>query len=181
MVITGQLGILATCPASQPIVPDFSWGFQPSFSSGTRSSVLRVLAISRSNSGSSASLSPMGSSAEFGCSRPGNGRRTKSECQEKSGADSGQFRIAGDTSTIMPRLEIEICSFLHGSSFPRCLRYRLALLAVDPKLEKRNGDSRVPRSVHTSFVRAEAFESFGDTGSAQSSQIVRMKTEVIHH
>src|SRR5947209_3859245 len=70
MVMTGQLGIFATCPASHPIVPDFSWGFQPSFSSGTRSSVLRVLAISRSNSGSNASLSAMGSSVEFGCSRP---------------------------------------------------------------------------------------------------------------
>jgi hypothetical protein len=35
--------------------------------------------------------------------------------------------------------------------------------------------------VHTSFVRAEAIESFGDTGPAQSSQMIRMKTEVNHH
>jgi hypothetical protein len=35
--------------------------------------------------------------------------------------------------------------------------------------------------VCTSFVRAVALESFGDTGSAQSSQIIRMKTEMIHH
>src|ERR1700687_2933109 len=33
------------------MVPDFSWGFQPNLSSGTRSSTLRVLAISISNSG----------------------------------------------------------------------------------------------------------------------------------
>jgi hypothetical protein len=29
---------------------------------------------------------------------------------------------------------LEMCSFLHGSTFPRRLRYRLGLLAVDPKL-----------------------------------------------
>src|SRR5205085_11304770 len=38
------------------IVMDFSCGFQPSLSSGTRSRVLRVLAISMSNSGSRAWL-----------------------------------------------------------------------------------------------------------------------------
>lgn len=59
---------------------------------------------------------------------------------------------------------LEMCSFLHGSTFPRCLRYRLGLLAVDPKLGEKKWRLRMPRSVHTSFVRAEAIKSFGDTG-----------------
>src|SRR5262249_16906029 len=37
--------------ASHPTVPDFSCGFQPHLSSGTRSSVVRVFFISWSNSG----------------------------------------------------------------------------------------------------------------------------------
>jgi hypothetical protein len=74
-----------------------------------------------------------------------------------------------------------MCAFLHGSTFHRCLRYRLGLLAVDPKLEEKKWRLQKRRSVHTSFVRAEAIESFGDTGPAQSSQMIRMKTEVNHH
>src|SRR5262249_11231928 len=45
-VISVQLGIFATCPASQPSVGDFGCGFQSNFSNGTRSSALRVFAIS---------------------------------------------------------------------------------------------------------------------------------------
>src|SRR3977135_527024 len=52
MVIGIQLTIFATWPASQPTVPDLSCGFQFHFSSGQRSSVLRVFCISWSNSGS---------------------------------------------------------------------------------------------------------------------------------
>ena len=51
-VIAAQFGISATCPASRPMVMDFGSGFQPSLSSGIRSSALRVFAISWSNSGS---------------------------------------------------------------------------------------------------------------------------------
>src|SRR6266496_2241939 len=43
--------MVATWLASQPMVPDFSCGFQFHLSSGTRSRVLRVLCISWSNSG----------------------------------------------------------------------------------------------------------------------------------
>src|SRR5712664_812728 len=42
--------MVATWLASQPSVPDFSWGFQFHFSSGHRSRVLRVFCISWSNS-----------------------------------------------------------------------------------------------------------------------------------
>src|SRR5882724_571134 len=45
-------GSVAICPVSQPTVPDFSCGFQPHLSSGTRSRVVRVFFISWSNSGS---------------------------------------------------------------------------------------------------------------------------------
>src|ERR1700732_1002136 len=48
--MVAQPGSVATCPASQPNVPDFSCGFQFHLSSGTRSSVLRVFRISWSNS-----------------------------------------------------------------------------------------------------------------------------------
>src|SRR5215831_17546224 len=44
-VSTAQPGMLARWLASQPMLPDFSCGFQENFSSGTRSSVLRVFAI----------------------------------------------------------------------------------------------------------------------------------------
>src|SRR6266566_6057438 len=44
------------CVASAPIAIDFSCGFQPNLSCGTRSNVLRVFAISLSNSGSNDSL-----------------------------------------------------------------------------------------------------------------------------
>src|SRR5262249_35540718 len=47
-----QPGMVPTWLASQPSVPDFSCGFQFHFSLGMRSSTLRVLAISWSNSGS---------------------------------------------------------------------------------------------------------------------------------
>ena len=73
-----------------------------------------------------------------------------------------------------------MCSFLHGSTFSQCLRYRLGLLAVDPKLAEKKWRLQKSRSVHTSFVRAEAIESFGDTGPAQLSQLIRMKTKVNH-
>src|SRR5258708_1276822 len=49
-------GISDKCQASCPMVIDLSWGFQPSFSSGTSSRNFRVVAISSSNSGSSDSL-----------------------------------------------------------------------------------------------------------------------------
>ena len=39
----------------------------------------------------------------------------------------------------------------------------------------------MPRSARTSVVRAETIESFGATGLAQLNQLIRMKTEVIHH
>src|SRR5712692_253494 len=99
-----QMGRFARCVANQPIVPDLSWGFQPSLSSGTRSRVFRVLAISWSNSGNSASFRPMQSSLADGFEpilpelrpsrRPNqrlldpfegrDNRRIKSECQETS-------------------------------------------------------------------------------------------------
>src|SRR6516165_6409272 len=47
-----QPGMVPTWLANQPSVPDFSCGFQFHFSLGTRSSTLRVPAISWSNSGS---------------------------------------------------------------------------------------------------------------------------------
>src|SRR5882762_7208764 len=47
-----QSTMVATWIASQPTVPDLSCGFQFHFSSGQRSSVLRVFCISWSNSGS---------------------------------------------------------------------------------------------------------------------------------
>src|SRR5437588_1278638 len=50
-VIAVQLGMLERCVASPPSVIDFSCGFQLNLSSGTRSNVLRVFAISCSNSG----------------------------------------------------------------------------------------------------------------------------------
>src|SRR5580765_2244645 len=52
MVIAIHSGTVPTCPASHPIVPDFSCGFQPHLSSGTRSSILLVFFISSSNSDS---------------------------------------------------------------------------------------------------------------------------------
>src|SRR5271170_8363796 len=52
IVIVIHPGTVPTCEASQPTVPDFSCGFQPHLSSGARSSTLRVLCISWSNSGS---------------------------------------------------------------------------------------------------------------------------------
>src|SRR5580692_4788972 len=55
-VYTAHSGTSARWFASQPIVPDLSCGFQENLAVGTRSSVLRVLAISASNSGSSASF-----------------------------------------------------------------------------------------------------------------------------
>src|SRR5712692_8955770 len=62
MVSTVQLGIWAMWVASHPSVPDFVCGFQPSFSSGTRSRLFRVLDISWSNSGRRALLSGIVSS-----------------------------------------------------------------------------------------------------------------------
>src|SRR6266478_10105809 len=50
MVMVVHPGSVAMCPASQPTVPDFSCGFQPHLSSGTRSRTLRVFCISWSNS-----------------------------------------------------------------------------------------------------------------------------------
>src|SRR5215472_13588212 len=52
MVTESHVGSVAICEASQPTVPDFSCGFQPHLSSGTRSRVVRVFFISWSNSGS---------------------------------------------------------------------------------------------------------------------------------
>lgn len=43
-------------------------------------------------------------------------------------------RINVDVCDCQTLTQNKMCSFLHGSSFPRCLRYRLGLLAVDPKL-----------------------------------------------
>src|SRR5207302_4078878 len=65
MVMVVQEGMLARCPANQPMVPDFSWGFHENLLSGTRSRVLRVLAISRSNSGRSAALRDISSSCNY--------------------------------------------------------------------------------------------------------------------
>jgi hypothetical protein len=75
---------------------------------------------------------------------------------------------------------LEMCSFLHGSTLSRCLRYRLGLLAVGPKLGEKKWRLQTPRSVHTSFVCADAIESFRG-GATQSSQLVRVKAEQIHH
>src|SRR5215470_14666362 len=66
--------------ASHPTVPDFSCGFQPHLSSGTRSSVVRVFFISWSNSGSidcPMVIEPP-RREEFGAVRPEH-RRIKSE------------------------------------------------------------------------------------------------------
>src|SRR6476660_1665548 len=52
MVIAIHSGTVPTCPASHPIVPDFSGGFQPHLSSGTRSSIFLVFFISSSYSDS---------------------------------------------------------------------------------------------------------------------------------
>ena len=52
---TSQSGMSARWLAFQPIVWDFGWACQSSLSSGTRSSTLRVFAISWSNSGRSVS------------------------------------------------------------------------------------------------------------------------------
>src|SRR5208337_1686868 len=60
MVSTTHPGMFAKWPASQIMLPDFSWGFQESFSSGTRSRVLRVLAISWPKSKRSDWLSDIG-------------------------------------------------------------------------------------------------------------------------
>src|SRR5437879_4663237 len=50
MVMVIHSGTVPTWQASQPSVPDFSWGFQFHFSSGQRSRTLRVFFISSSNS-----------------------------------------------------------------------------------------------------------------------------------
>src|SRR5437016_2058024 len=63
-VIAVQLGMFEKCVASPPSVIDFSCGFQLNLSSGTRSSVFRVLAISCSNSGRIISLIDIGTSVE---------------------------------------------------------------------------------------------------------------------
>src|SRR5437016_6119811 len=52
MVMVIHSGTVPTWLASQPRVPDFSWGFQFHFSSGQRSRTLRVFFISSSNSDS---------------------------------------------------------------------------------------------------------------------------------
>src|SRR6478735_12262948 len=46
MVMLAHDGMSARCDASQIMLPDLSCGFQENFASGTRSRVLRVLAIS---------------------------------------------------------------------------------------------------------------------------------------
>src|SRR5262245_35726325 len=66
--------------ASHPTVPDFSCGFQPHLSSGTRSSVVRVFFVSVSNAGSidcPMVIEPP-RREEFGVVRPEH-RRIKSE------------------------------------------------------------------------------------------------------
>src|SRR5438874_13348226 len=63
-VIGVQLGMFDRCVASPPSVIDFSCGFQLNLSSGTRSRVLRVLAISCSNSGKIILLIDIGTSVE---------------------------------------------------------------------------------------------------------------------
>src|SRR5450759_1613141 len=52
MVSTAHSCIRARCVASAPMLNDLGCGFQPNLSSGQRSNTFRVLAISRSNSGS---------------------------------------------------------------------------------------------------------------------------------
>src|SRR5271170_4896732 len=84
IVIVIHPGMVAKCEASQPTVPDFSCGFQPHLSSGTRSSTLRVLAISWSNSGSIDCPMVMSSSnteSKFSVKTIG---EQKAKCQELS-------------------------------------------------------------------------------------------------
>ena len=54
-VIVPHIGIVARCCASCPTAYDFACGFQSNRSSGTRSSTVRVMLISWSNSDSSVS------------------------------------------------------------------------------------------------------------------------------
>src|SRR5271166_640001 len=72
----------ATCGASLPSGIDLGCGVKSGLF-GTRSRVLRVLLISISNSGKSASLMVINSSVE--CVRPKHHRRIKYESQEKIG------------------------------------------------------------------------------------------------
>jgi hypothetical protein len=46
---------------------------------------------------------------------------------------------------------IEMCSFLHGSTFPQCLRYRRGSPAVDPKL----GENECPPVAYSGLVDQE--------------------------
>src|SRR5216684_2912040 len=73
------------CVASDPIENDLGCGFQSSLSSGTRSSVFRVLPISWSNSGSSASLMFIRvPSVKENVYRSENNRRRIGESQERN-------------------------------------------------------------------------------------------------
>src|SRR5580700_6204244 len=79
MVIVIHPGTVPICEASQPTVPDFSCGFQPHLSSGTRSSTLRVFCISWSNSASIDCPIVMSASNEKSLLGAANHRRNKSE------------------------------------------------------------------------------------------------------
>src|SRR6516162_7788649 len=110
--MAAQPGKVATCPASQPTAPDFSWGFQFHLSSGTRSSTFLVFSISCSNSPSMAwpiliavlLTGIRGRNAGVGRGRTANWqpakvahRRTKSKC------DRGRFSRAPLACLALPR------------------------------------------------------------------------------
>src|SRR6202050_3710219 len=94
-VYAAHSGTSARWFASQPIVPDLSCGFQENLAVGTRSSVLRVLAISASNSGSRASFSAINPPKWLG-HNAGKCRRRKSESQEAHQSPSRLRRRSGE-------------------------------------------------------------------------------------
>src|SRR5574337_580234 len=79
MVMVSHSGIVATCAASHPRVPDFSCGFQFHLASGTRSKTFRVFFISSSNSGNSIWLKLIDPPAKYPSQSRQNYRRIKSE------------------------------------------------------------------------------------------------------
>jgi hypothetical protein len=84
--------------------------------------------------------------------------------ERSGGTGHASQRISVDVCDCQTVTQIKRCPFLHGSSFPRCLRYRLGLLAVDPKLGEKKWRLQNASKCARLFVRAEAIESFGDTG-----------------
>ena len=100
---------------------------------------------------------------------------------------------------------IEMCSFLHGSTFSQCLRYRRGSPVVDPKPGGKERPLQKPNVCTPRLFVCDNFEQspghrmggYGDAGhrlfvlrlskalrghvAPQSSQLVEMKTEVNHH